>query len=316
MPNLNGQSSGHDWTGDSHPHWDLDEVHDVYRAWRQVADEYAPERTFVAEAWVTKPERLARYLRPGELHTAFNFGFLVAEWDADAIRKAIVDSVAALGEVGAPATWVLSNHDVHRHVTRYGGGRLGTRRARAAALLMLALPGGAYVYQGEELGLPEVEDLADAARRDPVFSRTGGRQKGRDGSRIPLPWSGGAPPYGFGPAPAGTQPWLPQPDGWGAFSVERQAADPGSMLALYRQALRLRHELAALGDGTMAWLEGGPDLLAFTRAPGFACVVNFGATPADPPAEVRGARLLLASAPIRADGRLPGDSAAWYAPHA
>ena len=166
----------------------------------------------MAEAWVETPDRLARYVRPDELHTAFNFDFLLASWDAAGLRAAIDTSIDALAEVGAPPTWVLSNHDVVRHVTRYGGGALGVRRARAAALLMLALPGGAYVYQGEELGLPEVHDLPDEVRQDPTFLRTGGAERGRDGCRVPIPWSGSASPFGFGPA--GRRPWLPQPSTW------------------------------------------------------------------------------------------------------
>jgi alpha-glucosidase len=312
MPDLAGRFEAADKV-DGHPHWDLDEVHDVYRAWRRVADSYQGQRTFVAEAWVASPERLARYLRPDELHTAFNFDFLMAAWDADGMRKAIVESMAELAKVGAPATWVLSNHDVTRHVTRYGGGRLGTRRARAAALLLLALPGGAYIYQGDELGLPEVADLPDEVRQDPVFLRTGGAEPGRDGCRVPLPWSGRRAPYGFGPVDAGPT-WLPQPAGWAGLTVERQAADPASMLALYRQAMRLRRELPALGGGELAWLEAGPDVLAFSREPGFACVVNFGDTPADVPEALAGrATVLLASSPPRADGRVPGASTVWYA---
>ena len=155
-----------------HPHWDQDEVHDVYRAWRKISDSYPGERIFVGEIWLHTPEQVARYVRPGELHTAFNFHFLLAPWDATAMRVAIDRSMGALVEVGAPPTWVLSNHDVTRHVTRYGGGERGQRRARAAALLMFALPGGAYVYQGEELGLEEVEDLPDELRQDPTFFRT------------------------------------------------------------------------------------------------------------------------------------------------
>ena len=181
-------------------------------SWRRVSDTYDGERAFVGEVWVSTPERLARYLRPDELHTAFNFDFLLASWDADGLRSAIDQTLDALAEVGAPPTWVLSNHDVIRHVTRYGGGELGRRRARAAALLMLALPGGAYVYQGEELGLEEILDLPDELRQDPTFLRTGGAQKGRDGCRVPLPWSGAEPPFGFGP---GSTTWLPQPAGVG-----------------------------------------------------------------------------------------------------
>jgi alpha-glucosidase len=198
---------------------------------------------------------------------------------------------------------------VVRHVTRYGGGPLGTRRAAAAALLMLALPGGAYVYQGEELGLPEVTDLPDDVRQDPAFLRTKGEDGLRDGCRVPIPWSGRVAPYGFGPA---GRPWLPQPAEWAELTVDRQRADPDSMLTLYRNALRLRRALPALGDGTMTWLESAPDVLAFSREPGFACVVNFGSGPADPPAAVSGLTPVLASRPVGPDGRVPGAATVWY----
>ena len=223
MPDIAGAYAGAGPAAEGHPYWDQDEVHEVYRRWRRIADSYPRDVTFVGEVWVQTPERLARYLRPDELHTAFNFDFLLAPWDPDGMRTAIDESIAALAGVGAPTTWVLSNHDVVRHVTRYGGGDLGRRRARAAALLMLALPGGAYVYQGDELGLPQVTDLPDEVLQDPTFLRTGGAERGRDGCRVPLPWSGDAPPFGFGPA---GEPWLPQPADWDALTAERQAAEP------------------------------------------------------------------------------------------
>jgi alpha-glucosidase len=311
MPDLAGRYATSGPAREGHPHWDQDEVHEVYRAWRRVSDSYAGDRTFVAEAWVHTPDQLARYVRPDELHTAFNFNFLLAPWDARALRLAIDQSMHALGKVGAPATWVLSNHDVTRHVTRYGGGELGTRRARAAALLMLALPGGAYVYQGEELGLPEVIDLPDAMRQDPTFLRTAGEEKGRDGCRVPLPWSGTQPPFGFGPP--GSTPWLPQPAEWAGMTVEGQAGDPGSMLTLYRTGLRRRRELAALGDGTLAWVDIGQDVLAFRREPGFLCVANVGSRPADIPDElIADSAVLLTSGPLDSESRIPAATAVWY----
>ncbi|MEU8662447.1 alpha-amylase family glycosyl hydrolase [Actinoplanes philippinensis] len=291
--------------GGAHPHWDVDEVHDVYRAWRRILDDHPGDRVFVGEIWVQTADRLALYLRPDELHTAFNFAFLTAPWSAAALRAAVDDSLRALEQVGAPATWVLSNHDVVRHVTRYGGGTMGVRRARAAALLMLALPGSAYLYQGEELGLPEVENLPDEVRRDPVFRRTGGADPGRDGCRVPLPWSGGSPSYGFGPGP---QSWLPQPPSWADLTVERQAADPSSMLTLYRTALALRPH--ATGD--LTWLPTTGEVLAFRRGPGFLCVVNVGDDPAPLPAEARAAAPLLTGDPQITGDVLPGAAAAWY----
>ncbi|CAL9666693.1 Oligo-1,6-glucosidase 1 [Streptomyces sp. enrichment culture] len=222
-------------------------LHDIYRSWRAVADEFGG--VFVGEVWLPDAERFARYLRPDELHTAFNFNFLTCPWDADRLRRAIDDTLAEHAPVGAPATWVLCNHDVTRTVTRYGRAdtavdfatkafgtpadlTLGTRRARAAALLTLALPGSVYVYQGEELGLPEADIPLDRIQ-DPMHFRSGGTDPGRDGCRVPLPWAAGEPHCGFG---AQTPPWLPQPDTWPDYAADRQAADPGSMLTLYRQA--------------------------------------------------------------------------------
>ncbi|MGW1558793.1 glycoside hydrolase family 13 protein [Streptomyces sp. NPDC002144] len=311
-----------------HPHWDRDEVHDIYRAWRRVADEFPGDRSFVAEAWADTPERLAAYVRRDGLHTAFNFDFLMSSWDAKDLRSVIDDSRAMLGAVGAPATWVLSNHDVVRHPSRYGRKvvrrwtvnepyrpegpldlELGTRRARAAALLMLALPGGAYVYQGEELGLPEVEDLPEAVLQDPVWERSGHTDRGRDGCRVPIPWSGRSAPYGFSPDGARGEPWLPQPEAWAELSVEKQKGDARSMLTLYRAALRLRHEHPALGDGDLEWLDAPAGVLVFRREPGFVCAVNLSADPCPLPGH---ASVLLASGPVE-DGVLAPDQAVWLA---
>ncbi len=288
MPDLQGEWATGGPAVEGHPHWDRDEVHEVYRGWRRVTDAYAGDRVFVGEVWVQTPERLARYLRSDELHTAFNFTYLLASWDAKSLRTAIDDSIDALSAVGAPATWVLSNHDVVRHVTRYSDrsghdasaphsdrsghdapdpgrdGRpapdQGTRRARAATLLTLALPGGAYVYQGEELGLPEVSTCPPRcgrtrpSRARPASGADGGAACAtaaacRSRGRATRPRSASGPGSG--------QPWLPQPAGWAALTVEKQLADPSSMLALYRSALELRHDRPELGDGTMAWIDTG-----------------------------------------------------------
>ncbi|GAA0482249.1 glycoside hydrolase family 13 protein [Streptomyces olivaceiscleroticus] len=311
-----------------HPHWDRDEVHEIYRAWRRVADEFPGDRAFVAEAWADTPERLAAYVRSDGLHTAFNFDFLMASWNPKELRAVIDHSLAMLGAVGAPATWVLSNHDVVRHPSRYGREvvkkwvanetyrpegpldlALGTRRARAAALLMLALPGGAYVYQGEELGLPEVEDLPEDVLQDPTWERSEHTDRGRDGCRVPIPWSGDRAPYGFSPDGATGEPWLPQPPLWRELSVAAQEGDADSMLALYRRALRIRREHPALGDGSMAWQDAPAGVLAFHREPGFLCLVNLSAEPYPLPEH---AEVLLASGPL-ADGRLAPDHAVWLA---
>ena len=262
------------------PYFDQDEVHEIYRAWRPILDSYPGGRMAVAEAWAETPQRLARYIGPDELHQAFSFDFLDATWSADSFRKVIDTALAEATVVGAPTTWVLSNHDKQRHVTRYGDGAEGLRRARAASLLMLALPGCAYLYQGEELGLPEVLDLPDELRQDPAFLRTG---ESRDGCRVPIPWSGELAPYGFGPAGSELS-WLPAPALWQALSVTAQTDVPGSTLELYRTALRIRHvhPALALDAGGVTWRESEPGVLAFSRSAGatvLTCVVNFSGAP-------------------------------------
>lgn len=313
-----------------HPHWDRDDVHQIYRRWRALADTYDEPRVFVAEAWVHNPQRLAQYVRADELHTAFNFDFLLAPWEAEKIKASIVISLSAHEAVGAPATWVLSNHDTVREVSRYARPQsvrqlrnlrdlsdlpadfgTGLRRARAAALLMLALPGGAYIYQGEELGLPEVEDLPEDALQDPTWEQSGRIDRGRDGCRVPIPWSGDEPPFGFSPEPASAPPWLPQPASWRTLTVEAESGDADSILELYRSALEIRRELSALGDGGLEWINAPPGALAFARSPGFICIVNMSADPVTPPAD---RALLLSSGPLTEDGSVPIDTAAWFAP--
>ncbi|WP_024875964.1 glycoside hydrolase family 13 protein [Saccharomonospora piscinae] len=289
------------------PYFDQDGVHEIYREWRKILDSYPGERIGVAEAWVPTAERLARYLRPDELHQAFNFHYVEAEWSAPVFRRVIDESLDAVAGLAAPSTWVLSNHDVHRHVTRYGGGAQGLRRARAAALLTLALPGSAYVYQGEELGLPEVTDLPDEVLADPVWERSGHTDRGRDGCRVPLPWSGSEPPFGFGGSA-----WLPQPADWAALTAEAQDGDPESTLSLYREALRQRRALPSEG---ITWDEAPDGVLAFRRGESFTCTVNFTSSPVTMP---RPGTVRLASCPdselgLGADTvTLPADSAVWW----
>jgi alpha-glucosidase len=291
------------------PYFDQEEVHDVYRSWRKILDSYPGDRMAVAEVFGSTPDRVARYVAGDELHQAFNFDFLEAPWDAHRLRIIIDSSLAAAELVGAPTTWVLSNHDRQRHVTRYGGGALGRRRARAAALLMLALPGSAYVYQGDELGLPEVLDLPDAAREDPVWIRSGGAELGRDGCRVPLPWSGETPPFGFGPGGA----WLPQPADWSQLTVERQRSDPLSMFSLYERALRLRREhLAEAPDSArtaLIWHAAPEDVLVFgRRGTGVVCTANLGPVPVALPDL---GTVLLASDPLHGTV-LPPDTTVWW----
>jgi alpha-glucosidase len=300
------------------PWEDQDGLHDVYRSWRQLIDSYPGDRVFVGEIWLKPLTRLRPYLAGDQLHTAFNFDFLGAPWEAARLR-AVTDTT--LASIGAAAPWVLSNHDVTRHVTRYGRAStstewqpdpgapdlaLGTRRARAAIMLSLALPGSSYLYQGEELGLWEVEDIPEELIADPVYERTNHAVRGRDGCRVPLPWLAEAPGFGFGPA-AGTRPWLPQPEGWRQLAADVQARDSGSMLALYRSALRVRRGGAYLAGDGLAWLEAPDGVLSFSRGTSFSCVVNISAEPVALPPHYE---LLLTSVPLES-GFLPPDAAAW-----
>ncbi|MFF5175041.1 alpha-amylase family glycosyl hydrolase [Micromonospora sp. NPDC000089] len=302
------------------PMWDQEGVHEIYRDWRRVLEEYGGQRILVAEAWVEPAERLARYVRPDEMHQAFNFEYLLASWTAPAQYAVVTRSLEATDAVGAPTTWVLSNHDVVRHASRLGlpigtprpngigigdpqpDAALGLRRARAATLLMLALPGSAYLFQGEELGLPEHTSLPDEARQDPTWERSGHTERGRDGCRVPIPWEADAPSYGFGPTDAS---WLPQPPLWAEYALDRQRGVAGSTYEMYRTALGLRRE-HGLGRGTLEWLSTGDEVLAFRNA-GLTVLTNFGtaAVPA-PTGEV-----VHSSAPLDADGRVPTDVTVW-----
>ena len=318
-PNLSGAGS---FSGE-HPHWDRPGVHEIHQAWRAVADGYRPPRVLMGEIGVPDPERLARYLRPTQLHAAFNFPFMGTAWDATLLRSVIDSTVETHRTVGAAPTWVLSNHDATRAVTRlgrpYSGVRrrelddiqvadiaLGTRRARAAALLMLALPGSAYLYQGEELGLWEVQDLPEEALEDPIWERSGRVVRGRDGCRVPLPWSGDVPPFGFG-AP-GSTPWLPQPAAWRSLTAEHEAGDPESMLGLYRTALRLRRDHPGLAGEDLAWLDSPAGTLLFGRAARFRCAVNVSGAPLALPAR---RRTLVATESVM-DDRLAPNAAIWF----
>lgn len=300
--------------------------HPIYRAFRRVLDAYPGERAAVIETGAPD-DVVALFLRPDEMHLAFSFRFLKAGWSAPAARAAIEDTLAANARVGAPATWVTDNHDTPRSVTRYAadtalagayvpdavaGAHLdlarGTRRARAMAVLLLSLPGAAFVYAGQELGLPNVDDLPDAVLQDPVFVRTGGEVRGRDGCRVPLPWSGDAPPFGFTADDAA--PWLPMPPAWRDLTVAAQDCDPASMLALYRRLLALRRSEPSLRTGTVTWLDAGPDAVVIRRESeggrALLVVVAMGEEPVPLPA----GEVLLASTPGPLDGVLPPDSAA------
>ncbi len=309
---------------ENHPFWDRDGVHEIIRTWRDVLDGYLPsERMMVAEAWVATQERLARYLRPGEYHQSFNFAFLESEWREADMRAAIDEALTTAAAVGSTPTWVLSNHDVVRHATRYGlpmetdwrrwllegphdalDAELGARRARAAALVMLSLPGSTYIYQGEELGLPEAWELPLDVLDDPVWEQSGRTRKGRDGCRVPIPWKRTGPSLGFGEE-AG---WLPQPEAWADLSVEAQTGDPTSSLELHRAALALRRR-HLVHDEELIWLDAPTAVIAFGRGSGVQCWLNLG----DAPVELPEGQVLLRSEGADREP-LARDQAVWLLP--
>jgi alpha-glucosidase len=278
-----GSEDGSTGAGTLGPMWDQDGVHEIYREWREVLAQYDGDRVLVAEAWVEPLSRLAQYVRQDEMQQAFNFSFLTARWSPTVLRSVVTASLAANDAVSAPTTWVLSNHDVVRHTSRLGlavpGSKpngigvgdpqpdeaLGLRRGRAATMLMLALPGSSYVYQGEELGLPEHTSLDDDQRQDPTWWRSDHTERGRDGCRVPLPWASGQPAFGFSPTGAS---WLSQPASFAGYALDTQVCVPGSTFEMYRAALRLRREFH-LGSGSLAWVDGlgtdDPAILAFVN---------------------------------------------------
>ena len=322
LPDIDPDADGDamDAGGADSPYWGQPGVHEIYREWRTVADSYDGDRVLAAEAWMSTTTRTALWVRQDELHQAFNFPYLMAPWSAPTLRAVIDDSLRAFGEVGAPSTWVLSNHDVVRHASRlaiefdnpqgHGIGPAsptidaarGARRARAATMLMLALPGSAYLFQGEELGLPEVVDLPDDARHDPTWHRSNGERYGRDGCRVPLPWEAGAPASGFSGTGA---TWLPQPDGWDEYARDRQRGHDGSSLELYRSLLAGRRRLR-LAQGSVEWIDpGSPDVLAFRNGDALV-IVNFGRVPVARPDGV----VLASSGPVE-PGVIAPDAALW-----
>jgi len=302
----------------SHPFWDRDGVHPINRRWRAILDEY-DDRMMVAEAWV-HAKRLPLYLRPDEYHQAFNFDLLETPWDAQAFATVIDDSLYAANAIGATTTWVLSNHDVMRHATRYGlpndadwrrwpldgphdllDPAMGQRRARAAAMISLSLPGSTYIYQGEELGLPEVWDLPTNVLDDPTWERSAHTEKGRDGCRVPIPWTTDGPSFGFGDGNA----WLPQPAVYGERSVQAQESDPESMLALYRATIAARKQRFADSD-TLTMVDLGANVLAYQRGD-VLVMVNMSDTSVPLPE----GSVVLTSSPTPLTNELPADVAVW-----
>jgi alpha-glucosidase len=312
----------HPAVGDSGPFWNQEGVHEVYRDWRGVLDSYGPGRMMCAEAWVMPLTEMAQYVRGDEMHQAFNFGYLATSWNAPALREIINQSLDAFGSVGSPSTWVLSNHDVVRHASRLGTNlpagvhptgigphspqkpdeEMGLRKARAASALMMALPGSAYLYQGEELGLPEVVEIPDDLRQDPTFFRTRGERYGRDGCRVPLPWEADEPALGFNST---GETWLPQPAAFAALSRSEQRGKPDSTLELYRAMLHARSE-ASLGVGTLVWLETyGEGVVAFTNG-----TVTVVANASEDSVALPLGELLLNSSPLIKEG-IPPHTTVW-----
>ncbi len=336
LPDFEGSMHLPDNPPEMHPPmWDQDGVHEIYRRWRGILEGYAvpgdtsADRILCAEAWVQPEERLARYVRPDEMHQAFNFEFLEAPWESPALREVIEESLRSNDAVGAPTTWVLSNHDVVRHASRLGlapGPRpngigaqdpqpdaaLGLRRARAATTLMLALPGGAYLYQGEELGLPEHTTMPDEVRQDPTFHRTKGTPEfalGRDGCRVPMPWTAQGPSLGFGPT---ARTWLPQPVSYAGYAVDQQVGRAESTLTLYRDLLAYRRK-HRFGHGSLTWDERcSESVIAFRNASGDGArtvlvVANLGAEDVPLPE----GDVIISSGPLTDTSAIPTDTTVW-----
>jgi alpha-glucosidase len=307
------------------PMWFQEEVHPIFRRWRQILESYSGDRAMCGEAYVYPLSLMAQWVRPDEFHQTFNFRFLDAGWDPSKLFEAINESFKAFDGVGAPSTWVLNNHDVMRHRSRFGGsyGRttasdgvgpnqpqpdneLGLKIAKGATLFMLGLPGASYLYQGEELGLPEHTTLENKFRQDPTFARTKGTRVGRDGCRVPLPWDQSSDSSGFS---ATGKAWLPQPDSYRELARAIQESDASSTLAFYKSALALRKELA-LGEGSFGWVEGhtGPESLAYENS-GIRVIYNFGKNPID----LGNSKVLISSQPL-VGGQLETNSCVWVKP--
>jgi alpha-glucosidase len=285
---------------DEDPRFDNPNVHAIHRDIRTVIDEY-PGAVTIGEVWVYDNARWAEYLRADELHLGFNFRLVQADFDAADIRDAIENSLAAAAIEKATPTWTLANHDVDRDVTRYGGGSVGLDRARSMAMVMLALPGPAFIYNGQELGLPNVE-LPDEVLQDPTWERSGHTERGRDGCRVPIPWHGETPPFGFS---ASADTWLPMPPDWAACTADAEADDPNSTFALFRTAIRIRREVPDLVQGAFEWAEAPVNVLCYRRG-AVTVLVNASAHDVALPA----GDVLVASGPL-GDATVPPDTAVW-----
>ena len=304
-----------------HPFWGQEGVHEVIRGFRKVANEYE-DRAMCAEAWILPLSKMAKWVRPDEYHQTFNFAYLETPWDSAKLRDVVDESLREFGNVGAPSTWVLSNHDVIRHVTRMAYDKVpkqgdgigpsypqpdearGQRIGRAATAFMLGLPGSSYIYQGEELGLPEHTTLDASFREDPTFFRTKGERVGRDGCRVPIPWESDKPAYGFNNT---GKSWLPQPENYRRYARSEQRGVAGSTLELYRQLLKIRKEFN-MGLGNLKWVEELCDetTLAFDNS-GVRVIANFGGTVNLPGGEL----LATTQHDLTVEGVLEHDQVAW-----
>ena len=306
-----------------HPFWGQEGVHEIIRGWRELLNRY-DDRAMCAEAWVLPISRMAKWVRPDEYHQTFNFGYLETPWDRDALEKVVIESLREFGKVGAPSTWVLSNHDTIRHTSKYGVPNLplhgmgigpnseqpdeaiGLRKARAASAFMLGLPGGAYIYQGEELGLPEHTMLEGKYRQDPTWFRTNGERVGRDGCRVPLPWeANGGPSFGFNTT---GKSWLPAPESFKRYARDAQEGVPGSTLELYKRLIKERKEFA-MGSGEFRFApEYSSDSTLGYINNGVLVISNFGPDSVNIPA---GKLLVTTQHDLNVEGVLEHDQTAW-----
>ncbi|WP_040494617.1 alpha-amylase family glycosyl hydrolase [Ilumatobacter nonamiensis] len=321
------------------------EGHDVWRQFRATIDTYMdahPDRdlTMVAEAYMNgRPDLMAAFVNDEQFHQAFAFDLLLSPWDKTEMERAIGDTLDLM-DAGSTPTWTLNNHDVQRVVTRLGRDNatdpstvtnnalesvatsvdiaVGLRRARAMITLAMAMPGSIYLYMGEELGLPEVLDMPDDRRQDPVFITTNGERLGRDGCRVPLPWTDDpSTNFGFSASPDASEPWLPQPEWWGEVAVDVVDQQDDATLDLYRELIAARRELAVPeGLGAMV-LDLGDGLVAVRRGKLIA-VTNVTATPialdSDHDEGIADAMPVFASEPdeLHTPGVIPPDSTIWF----
>ena len=306
------------------PYWDQEEVHEIHRDWRKITDTYKHQPMLVSEAWAPTDQRIAMYVRSDELHQSFNFSFLTALWEAKSLKKIIDNSMAEVVKVGAPPSWVWENHDVVRKTDRlelglqnkgkgiekYGDPKKinrerALRRARAATLLELALPGGAYIYQGEELGLFEVRDIPENRLEDPIWKMSGHTDRGRDGCRVPLPWTPVGESFGFSKT---GKSHLPQPAWFKDLSASIQSGIKGTTLEMYREALALRKVLQT--EEELNWIPTkSVEVLHFARPNGWHCIMNFNSKPYKMPK----GEILISSGPLKV-GKIPPNTTIWFRP--